>query len=196
MKHFFLIPVLTLIPLASFGLTPAAPAPVQTINRAQPTANVKASAPPANAAAAPVPAAPQASTSTSSAVLGSPVDALLNEDLIRSLRDPFQLPSILMTKKETPKTDLEIYPLKDFKLNGVITGPKKTRAMLTTPNNKVFFVRIGDKIGVRDGTITGILPDSIKITEYYSDEHGKRASDIYELTMSGELVSLNKKEEL
>ena len=125
----------------------------------------------------------------------SPVDALLNEDVIRSLRDPFALPSVLLTKKDAPKTDLEIYPLKDFKLNGVITGPKKTRAMVTTPSNKVFFVRVGDRIGVREGHVSQISPDSIRVLEYYTDEHGKRMPDVYEMKMSGEVVSLSKQEE-
>jgi len=125
----------------------------------------------------------------------SPIESILSEDLIRSLRDPFQLPVTVIAQKETPKTDLEVYPIKDFRLNGVITGPKKTRAMVTTPNNKVFFVKVGEKIGVRDGKITQILPDAIKIVEYFTDEHGKKVADAYELTLSGELVSLNKKEE-
>ena len=125
----------------------------------------------------------------------SPVDAMLNEDLIRSLRDPFQLPAILLSKKDLPKTDLEVFPLKDFKLNGVVTGPKKTRAMITTPSNKVFFVRVGDRIGVRDGKISQISSDSIKVIEFYADEHGKRVPDVYQLTLSGELLSLSKKEE-
>ncbi len=150
---------------------------------------------------APVATPPVTNTAATTAVptpppsTDSPVESILSEDLIRALRDPFQLPSILMAHKESPKTDLETFQLKDFHLNGVITGPKKTRAMLTAPGNKVYFVRIGDKIGVRDGTVTQIMPESIKIVEYFTDEHGKRIPDAYELLMSGELVSLNKKEE-
>lgn len=125
----------------------------------------------------------------------SAVDALLNEDLIRSIRDPFQLPAILLTKKDAPKTDLEIFPLKDFRLNGVITGPKKTRAMVTTPGNKVFFVKVGERIGIRDGHVSQISSDSIKVLEYYIDEHGKKIPDVYELKITGELNSLSKKEE-
>lgn len=125
----------------------------------------------------------------------SAVDALLNEDLIRSIRDPFQLPAILLTKKDTPKTDLEIFPLKDFKLNGVITGPKKTRAMITAPGNKVFFVKVGDRIGVREGHVSQILTDSVKVLEFYIDEHGKNIPDVYELKITGELNSLSRKEE-
>jgi hypothetical protein len=143
----------------------------------------------------PLPTAPTPSASAIIPAPDSPVDTILSEDLIRALRDPFQIPSVLLSRKELPKTDLETYQLKDFHLNGVITGPKKIRAMLTAPGNKVYFVRIGDRIGVRDGTITQILPDASKVVEYFTDEHGKRIPDPYELMMSGELVSLNKKEE-
>ncbi len=125
----------------------------------------------------------------------SPVDALLNEDMIRSLRDPFQIPAIMMARKETPKTDLELFQIKDFKLSGVVTGPKKTRAMLTTPSGKVFFVKVGDAIGTREGKITQIKTDAIKIREYFTNEEGKRTPDDYEINLSGDLVPLSRKED-
>ncbi len=124
----------------------------------------------------------------------SPVEAILSEDLIRALRDPFQLPPSLLAKKENPKSDLEVYPLRDFKLNGVINGPNKTRAMVTTPNNKVFFVKMGDRIGAREGKVVRILTDAIQVKEFYTDEHGMSVPDIYELKLTGELVSLSKKD--
>ena len=127
----------------------------------------------------------------------SPIEAILSEELIRTLRDPFQLPELLLlgNKKETPKSDLEVYPLKDFKLNGVISGPKKLRAMVTTPNNKVYFLKLGDRIGIREGVVVEIKPKGIKVVEYFTDEHGARAPDPYEITMGGEVVSLSKKRE-
>ena len=124
----------------------------------------------------------------------SPVEAILSEDLIRALRDPFQLPASLLAKKENPKSDLEVYPLRDFKLNGVINGPNKTRAMVTTPNNKVFFVKMGDRIGARDGKVIRISSDSIQVKEFYTDEHGAKLPDVYELKLTGELVSLSNKD--
>ena len=125
----------------------------------------------------------------------SPLEAILNEDLIRALRDPFQLPTSVHQRKEAPKSDLEAYALKDFKLNGVITGPKKVRAMLTGPSSKTFFVKVGDRIGVRGGKITHIASDSVRITEFFQDEQGRDQPDVYEIRIGGELVSLTKKEE-
>ena len=125
----------------------------------------------------------------------SPVDSLLTEDMIHMLRDPFQMPTILSEKAGKPKTDLETFQLKDFKLNGVITGPRKTRAMVTGPNGISYFLAIGDHIGTRDGHVIGITPDAVRVVEYDTDEHGKKIAEQFEMTMSGEVVSLTKKEE-
>ncbi len=122
----------------------------------------------------------------------SAMQAILSEDLIRSLRDPFQVPAILQAKKAQPRTELETFQIKDLKLNGVITGPKKVRAMVTAPNNKTYFVKVGDLLGAREGRVSKINPDSIQIMEYEVDERGKRLPDEYKINMSGEIISLNK----
>jgi Tfp pilus assembly protein PilP len=123
------------------------------------------------------------------------MDSLLTEDLIRALRDPFQLPTSAIVKKETPKSELETLALKDFKLQGVISGPRKIRAMLAGAGGKTYFVKVGDRIGVRGGKITQITSDSVRVTEFYQDEKGRSVPDIYELRLAGELVSLTKKDE-
>ncbi len=144
----------------------------------------------------PVPITPVVAPAASMPIVPSlaAVESMLNEDVIRALRDPFQVPTIL-SKKENPKTDLELYALKDFKLSGVITGPKKLRAMVIAPNNKTYFLAIGDHIGVREGKVTAIKADTIKIVEYELDEHGKRIPEMFEMQLNGELVSLSQKEE-
>ncbi len=122
------------------------------------------------------------------------VEVVLGEELILGLRDPFQPPSALKAKNSSKLTDLEILPLKDLKLNGVITGPKKTRAMVTTPGNKIFFVKVGDKVGLRDGKVTQILNDAIRVTEYYLNEKGQQVPDVQEIRLDGEIVSMSKRE--
>jgi Tfp pilus assembly protein PilP len=130
-----------------------------------------------------------------SAISTSPMESILSEDYIRSLRDPFRSPTILAKKAETPKSELETFQLKEFKLNGVIATKKKSQAMITAPNGKGYFLSVGDKIGVRDGRVTSIQPQAIKVVEYEIDEKGKRVPDILELRMDGEVVSLSKKEQ-
>jgi hypothetical protein len=138
-----------------------------------------------------VPAAPvtQVFNSDSSAY-----DSLLTEEIIRQLRDPFQPPAIL-TKKEAPKEDLELFRLSDIRLNGVITGPNRVRAMVSTPGNKTYFVAVGDKVGNRLGRVTAIQQDLIKIVEYEEDGKGRRIPELFELRLNGELVSLSSKED-
>jgi hypothetical protein len=125
----------------------------------------------------------------------SPMDAVLSEDLIRALRDPFQLPSSAVVKKELPKSDLENLALKDFKVQGIISGPRKVRAMLSGAGGKTYFVKVGDRIGVRGGKITQITGDAIRVTEYFQDEKGRDVPDVYELRVTGDLVSLTKRDE-
>lgn len=139
-----------------------------------------------------VPTAPVSQIFSSEGIAG--VDALLTEEIIRGLRDPFSPPASL-AKKEVPKSELETFELKGIRLNGVITGPKKVRAMITGPNGKVYFIAMGEKIGVRQGRVTSIQSDAIKIVEYEIDDRGRRTPEIFEIRMSGEIVSLSKKEE-
>ena len=117
----------------------------------------------------------------------------MTEELIRTLRDPF-VPPISLTKKEVPKSELELIALKDVKLNGVITGPKKVRAMISA-GPKTFFVAVGDKLGQRDGRITSIQSDLIKVVEYETDNRGRRTPEVFEVRITGEIVSLSKKED-
>ncbi|MBS1959648.1 MAG: pilus assembly protein PilP [Bdellovibrionales bacterium] len=140
-----------------------------------------------------VPAAPVSQVFSSEGIAG--VDALLTEEIIRSLRDPFSPPASL-AKKEAQKSELETFPLKAIHLNGVITGPKKVRAMITGPNGKVYFIAVGEKLGVRMGRVISIQSDLIKVVEYDVDDQGKRIPEIFEVRLTGELVSLSKKEDL
>lgn len=137
------------------------------------------------------PAAPVTQVFTSDA----PMDTLLTEEVIRSLRDPFAPPAIV-TKKEAPKSELETIALKDFRLNGVITGPRKVRAMVSTMNGtKTFFLAVGDKLGIRSGRVTAIKSDLIKVVEYETDDRGRRIPEVFELRITGEIVSLSRKDE-
>jgi hypothetical protein len=139
-------------------------------------------------------AAPAAPVSEVFASDSTALGSLLTEEIVRGLRDPFSPPAEL-TKKETPKSELETIQLSELKLNGVITGPKKLRAMISAPGNRTYFVAIGDRLGIRQGRITAIQSDLVKVVEYEEDEKGRRVPEIFELRISGELVSLSNKEE-
>ena len=116
----------------------------------------------------------------------TPVESILTEDAIRALRDPFRAPSFVV-EKTTPKSDLESFALKDIKLNGVITTMNKAKALVTLPNSKTYFVAVGDHVGVRDGHVTAISGDSIKVVEYDHDDRGKPVPEMFKLSISGEI---------
>jgi Tfp pilus assembly protein PilP len=125
----------------------------------------------------------------------SPIESILTEEAIHALRDPFHAPNVVLFAKETPRSDLELYALKEFKLNGVITGARKAKAMITLPNSKTFFISVGDKVGVREGHVVSISGDSIRVVEYDHDESGKAVPEIFKLSISGEIISLTEKKE-
>jgi Tfp pilus assembly protein PilP len=118
------------------------------------------------------------------------LDSMLTAETAMSLRDPFQVPTLVSQLKDTPRAELELAQLKDIKLNGVITGPKKTRALLSVPSGKTFFVSIGDRVGTRSGRITRIRTDAVTVIEYDTDLNGKKQEEYFELKIDGQLLSL------
>lgn len=80
------------------------------------------------------------------------------------LRDPFKLP-LRVEETLRPLTELERYPLTDFVMLGVITGPKKVRAMIRDPKGQVHTVTLGDRIGTREGKIQLITESGISVEE-------------------------------
>lgn len=129
----------------------------------------------------------------------SGIDAILTEEAIRAIRDPFRAPNIQFSvteENEKKKTDIETFTIRDMRLNGVLTGGKKAKALLSLPNSKTVFVAVGDKIGLREGHVTAINGDAITLVEYDYDENGKKIPERFRMLISGELVSLDKKGDL
>jgi Tfp pilus assembly protein PilP len=62
--------------------------------------------------------------------------------------------------------------------------------LISAPNGKTFFVRVGDLIGLRSGKITQIRSDAVTIVET-EEVKGKRVSGAVELRIGGEMVSLS-----
>ncbi len=93
---------------------------------------------------------------------------------IMKFRDPFKGPDLRGIGLAGESINaLENFPTSDFKLLGVITGPKKLKAMLLAPDGKTYFVKVLDKIGVREGRIQKILEDRLIIKEKIINLLGK-----------------------
>lgn len=89
--------------------------------------------------------------------------APLEEDKL-SIRDPFKRPVAVVEKTEI-LSPLQLIPVEQFKMVGVITGPDRTKAMIAGPDGKTFFVSEKAKIGTRKGIITKITAETIFVRE-------------------------------
>lgn len=80
------------------------------------------------------------------------------------MRDPFKQPEIARLTQE-PKTPLELHPVDQIRMVGIITGPKKMRAMLVTPDGQSHLVTEKAKIGTRRGVVARVNFDSVLVRE-------------------------------
>jgi Tfp pilus assembly protein PilP len=80
------------------------------------------------------------------------------------LRDPFRRPEI-RGPEGIAKTELEMFPAEQLRLVAVVTGPERLRAMILAPNGKNYFVSVKTKVGTRDGVVSRITADSVRIQE-------------------------------
>lgn len=90
------------------------------------------------------------------------------------LRDPFKRPE---PKGELlQRTELEQFPIERIRLVGIMTGPKRMRAMVQTPDGKTHFVAERAKIGTRKGVVTAITPEAMRVREQIVNVLGQEES--------------------
>lgn len=97
------------------------------------------------------------------------------------LRNPFM--SFLAAKKTGPaervKTPLECCDTSIFRLMAVITGDNGKPlglGLIQTPEGKRYVVRTGDRVGLKEGRITGFTGRSLIVEELERDDEGNVAS--------------------
>ncbi|MAG01155.1 MAG: hypothetical protein CL388_08150, partial [Acidiferrobacteraceae bacterium] len=67
---------------------------------------------------------------------------------------------------ETPqKPPLERYPLSDYRLIGVLIGPKSGVVLIRTRERKDYYLQLSDKLGNSDGVIVSINAAGIVVAE-------------------------------
>jgi len=99
------------------------------------------------------------------------------------LRNPFYRITAFQASEEI--SDLLKYPADQFKLVGVMTGPKELKALIVDPNGKTHFVTEQTRIGVRNGVIRKILAEKIEVLETFKNVLGERESVVVEIEMPG-----------
>lgn len=117
---------------------------------------------PAAAAAAAAAAAEASSAAAATSALSDPLSI---EDSLQ-LRDPFRKPiKYADPNNNLALPELERYGIDQIKVVGIITGPKKPKALVTTPSNKMLIIQENDKIGIHKGYVKKIKEKSIVVRE-------------------------------
>lgn len=71
-----------------------------------------------------------------------------------------------------PREPLESYPLEALKMVGTLEQAKVFHALIKTPDNNVFRVRVGNHMGQNFGKITKISESEVSLTEIAQDSGG------------------------
>lgn len=95
-------------------------------------------------------------------------DAEISLESSLTLRDPFRQPQMKIATEvnEGGKVpELERFQVDQFRLMGIITGPKKHKAMLAGPDGKIFIVSESMRLGSRRGLVKKISSGGVLIEE-------------------------------
>lgn len=96
------------------------------------------------------------------------------------LRNPFMPPSIKVSVPvgavQVPKGPLECCPTTAFSIAMIKTGSDGSSAMLIAPDKKRYIVKVGTRIGNREGKITKIDESGITVKQVVRNEEDKVVS--------------------
>lgn len=98
-------------------------------------------------------------------------------------RDPFASLLIVTDQPEGPlpsenaqETILQQYDLKQFRLIGLVLGELGHHAIVLAPDGKRYMISKGTLIGIYDGTVSEIHPNSILVKETHRFKEGHEIS--------------------
>jgi type IV pilus assembly protein PilP len=84
------------------------------------------------------------------------------------------------------KEPLEAYPLENLRMVGTLQQNKATFALVRSPDNNLFRVKLGNYMGQNFGLITDISESAIKLKEIIQDSGGDWAERISTMTLIDE----------
>ena len=88
-----------------------------------------------------------------------------------------------LTRRKEP---LEAYPLENLRMVGTLQQNKATFALVKSPDNNLFRVKLGNYMGQNFGLITEISESTIKLKEIVQDSGGDWTERISTLTLIDE----------
>lgn len=96
------------------------------------------------------------------------------------VRDPFRPPQ---STSGSSLSELEAFPTESFRMLGMVSGPKRVRAMIQSPGGKTFIVSERMKIGRRKGFITRITPEKVVVREKILNVFGQEEDTAVEIRL-------------
>lgn len=88
-----------------------------------------------------------------------------------------------LTRRKEP---LEAYPLENLRMVGTLQQNKINFALVKTPDNNLFRVKVGNYIGQNFGLITEISESTIKLKEIVQDSGGDWSERVSTMTLIDE----------
>jgi type IV pilus assembly protein PilP len=88
-----------------------------------------------------------------------------------------------LTRRKEP---LEAYPLENLRMVGTLQQNKNNFALVKTPDNNLFRVKIGNYMGQNFGLITEISESTIKLKELVQDSSGDWTERVSTMTLIDE----------
>lgn len=89
------------------------------------------------------------------------------------LRDPFEEPPLVSKRISTQTGPLHAFSLSEIRFIGVISEAQQTFAIIMTPDDHAYQVKLGDQIGNQYGKIININQNQIEIVETVTDEKNR-----------------------
>lgn len=81
--------------------------------------------------------------------------------------------STLKPDLNRPRSTLEQWGLDELAFRGSLQKGREIRALILTPDNQLFAVQVGDRMGRDHGTVRQILPDQVQLVELIADGSGQ-----------------------
>ena len=85
-----------------------------------------------------------------------------------------------LTRRKEP---LEAYPIENLRMVGTLQQGKTNFALVKSPDNNLFRVKVGNYLGQNFGLITDINESTIKLTEIVQDSGGDWTERISTMTL-------------
>lgn len=101
-------------------------------------------------------------------------------------RSPFESGQVMGAAKPVTTNPLQAYSLNMLRLLGTVTEKGATVAYVTTPDNMVYRIQVGDIIGDHHGKVINIQSGSVNVMELDTDNPNEQMQRVVSLKLRNE----------